>query len=79
MGIQVSMEGTRSIVSSLPHGLAGINGPWATRLFSALSGYHLADVLGLLGDEYPHPTVVKRAQILECKIPASFFVSSLSI
>ncbi len=61
------MEGTRSIVSSLPHGLAGINGPWATRLFSALSGYHLADVLGLLGGEYPHPTVVKEPRYWNAK------------
>lgn len=73
MGIQVSMNGTRSIVSSLPHGLAGVNGPWATRVFSALCGYHLMDVLALLGDEYPRPPVVERTQILECKLPVRFY------
>lgn len=66
------MNGTRAVVSSLPLDLAGVNGPWATRVFSAVSGYHLMDVLALLGDEYPSPPVVQRAPIVECKLPVSF-------
>jgi hypothetical protein len=62
MGIQVKVEDGVDIVSPCQNGLS--NGKLvpllATRVFTALCGYRLVDILTLLGGTYPSATVVER-------------------
>jgi hypothetical protein len=73
--IHVSMNRTRSIASSPLHGLAGISGPWVTRISSALCEYHLVDILALLAGEYPHPCCGKNPHT-GVQTSRTFFISS---
>ena len=64
MGIQVRVEDGVDIVGPCQNGLS--DGPLmpalATRLFSALCGYRLVDIITLLGETYPPATVIERTQ-----------------
>ena len=62
MGIEVRLEGGVDVVGPRPNGLSDrklgvVN---ATRIFTALCGYRLVDILALLGEAHPSATVVKR-------------------
>ena len=62
MGIQVEIEGGVDVVKPCQNGLSdGRLAPaLATRIFTALCGYRLVDVLALLGGAHPPATVVER-------------------
>jgi hypothetical protein len=62
MGIEVSVEGGVDVVAPRRNGLSDANlvAAHATRIFTALCGYRLVDIIALLGETHPSATVVKR-------------------
>lgn len=62
MGISVRVEGGKDVVGPCQNALSDgqLVPALATRIFTALCGYRLVDVLALLGDTYPSATVVER-------------------
>ena len=63
MGIEVNIQGGIDVVGSRPHGLEGgqLSSPLASRLFTVLCGYRLADVMSLLSGAYPTATIIERS------------------
>jgi hypothetical protein len=62
MGIEVRVEGGVDIVSPRHNGLSEgrLVPALSTRIFTALCGYRLLDVITFLGQTYPPATVVER-------------------
>jgi hypothetical protein len=62
MGIQVEIDGGIDIVRPSQNCLSEgrLVPALATRVFTALCGYRLVDVIALLGESYPSATVVER-------------------
>jgi len=61
-GIEVRIEGGVEVVGPCPNGLSDgkLVPAHATRLFNALCGYRLVDIISLLGETHPSATVVER-------------------
>jgi hypothetical protein len=62
MGIQVVVEGGKDHVRPCPNALSEsrLSPTLATRIFTALCGYRLVDVITFLGENYPSATIVER-------------------
>ena len=62
MGIEVIVEGGVDVVGPHQNGLSNskLVATHATRIFTALCSYRLVDIIALLGETHPSPTVVKR-------------------
>jgi hypothetical protein len=62
MGIEVRVEDNVDIVTPCQNALSGdrIAPAFATRIFTALCGYRILDIVTLLGETYPPPFVVER-------------------
>ena len=62
MGVDVRVEDDKDIVTPCQNALSEgrIAPTFATRLFTALSGYRILDIITLLKETYPPPFVVER-------------------
>ena len=71
MGIKVTVEGMKDVVVSNPSFLSNnrLNPAAATRLFSVICGYHLVDVLALMGGAYPLSTKLERTEAPTGSLP----------
>lgn len=81
MGIRVRVEGGVEIVGPGWNGLSdgGLVPALATRIFTALCGYRLVDIIALLGGTYPPVTVVERTPAPTGTLQACTFTAVLSI
>jgi len=77
MGINVVVDGLKDIVGPRKNALSDddLGSGNATRLFTALCGYRLVDLLALLGGTYPSATVVERTAAPEGPLLACIFTS----
>jgi hypothetical protein len=62
MGFEVTVEGDVDIVRSRQNGISEGNlvPALATRIFTALCGYRLMDIIAFLGETHPPATVIER-------------------
>jgi hypothetical protein len=62
MGIEVRVEGGVDVVGPSENALSDghLVPTLATRIFTALCGYRLVDVITFLGETYPPATVIER-------------------
>jgi hypothetical protein len=62
MGIQVRVEDSVDVVGPCQNALfeGRLVPALATRIFTAICGYRLVDIITLLGETYPSATVVER-------------------
>jgi hypothetical protein len=62
LGVRVDIEAGKEVVTPRPNGLSDgqLSTEFATRVFTALCGYRVVDVLGLIGGVYPSATLVER-------------------
>jgi hypothetical protein len=62
MGIEVTVQGGVDIVTPRQNGLSEgrLVPALATRMFTAICGYRLLDIITFLGEKYPPATVVER-------------------
>lgn len=77
MGIHVSVEDGVEVVSPRPNGLSDsqLVPALATRIFTALCGYRLVDIIALLGGSYPSATVVERTPAPTGALQACIFTT----
>ena len=75
MGLEVTVKGGIDIVSPCQNGLSegSLVPALATRIFTALCGYRIMDIIAFLGETYPPATVVERTPAPTGPLQVRFF------